>query len=83
MASSGQSEACATWIPHDHFERVERGGVRVAEVLRDYTGVDRAEFFAVASEAFFERPDALRAKLPALYRNLQRFYGPEHVEAST
>ena len=32
------------------------------------------EFFAVASEAFFVTPQALRAQLPALYRLLASFY---------
>ncbi len=34
-----------------------------------------AEFFAVASERFFERPDALQAAHPALYRELATYYG--------
>ncbi|HET6655889.1 MAG TPA: M90 family metallopeptidase [Gammaproteobacteria bacterium] len=33
-----------------------------------------AEFFAVASETFFEQPAVLRAELPELYRQLTRFY---------
>lgn len=34
-----------------------------------------AEFFAVASERFFECPDALQAAHPALYRELATYYG--------
>lgn len=33
-----------------------------------------AEFFAVASEQFFEDPAALRQHLPEVYRQLERFY---------
>ncbi|HET6726123.1 MAG TPA: M90 family metallopeptidase [Gammaproteobacteria bacterium] len=33
-----------------------------------------AEFFAVASETFFEQPTALRESLPQIYRQLARFY---------
>ena len=33
-----------------------------------------AEFFAVATEAFFERPVELRAKHAALYEELRAFY---------
>ena len=33
-----------------------------------------AEFFAVATEAFFERPRALREKQPELYAQLAEFY---------
>jgi Mlc titration factor MtfA (ptsG expression regulator) len=34
-----------------------------------------AEFFAVASERFFERPEALHAEHPAMYAELARYYG--------
>jgi hypothetical protein len=43
-------------------------------VLRTYAAVNEAEFFAVATEAFFERPRALRDEQPALYDVLARFY---------
>jgi hypothetical protein len=33
-----------------------------------------AEFFAVASEQFFEGPAALRQHLPDVYRQLEQFY---------
>jgi hypothetical protein len=39
-----------------------------------YGATNAAEFFAVVSEAFFERPEALRRKHPALYEELQLFY---------
>jgi Mlc titration factor MtfA (ptsG expression regulator) len=43
-------------------------------VLDDYGGENPAEFFAVATEAFFERPVELRAKHAALYEELRSFY---------
>jgi len=42
--------------------------------LRDYAGTNEAEFFAVASEAFFERPKRLHHEIPALYELLRTFY---------
>jgi hypothetical protein len=33
-----------------------------------------AEFFAVASEQFFESPAVLRQHLPEVYRQLELFY---------
>lgn len=39
-----------------------------------YGATSPAEFFAVASEVFFERPDALAAERPALYEQLARCY---------
>ncbi|MDA8092725.1 MAG: zinc-dependent peptidase [Betaproteobacteria bacterium] len=39
-----------------------------------YGAQNPAEFFAVASEAFFSRPHALRAAFPAVYGQLSLFY---------
>lgn len=43
-------------------------------VLDPYGAQDPAEFFAVASEAFFERAPALAAEQPALYAELAAYY---------
>ncbi len=45
-----------------------------AGVVERYGATSPAEFFAVASEAFFERPAALAAERPALYEQLRRCY---------
>jgi Mlc titration factor MtfA (ptsG expression regulator) len=42
--------------------------------LRAYAGTNEAEFFAVASEVFFEKPRQLRKELPELYDVLRGFY---------
>jgi len=51
--------------------RVEAGE---RTLLDEYGATDPAEFFAVATETFFERPVALKAKHPALYDELKKFY---------
>jgi Mlc titration factor MtfA (ptsG expression regulator) len=43
-------------------------------LLNPYGASDPAEFFAVATEAFFEQPAALAAEAPALYAELSAFY---------
>ncbi|MDP2273311.1 MAG: zinc-dependent peptidase [Archangium sp.] len=43
-------------------------------VLRPYGATNEAEFFAVATEAFFEKPLQLRSKAPELYAELKRYY---------
>src|SRR6267154_462394 len=43
-------------------------------LLDQYGSTNPAEFFAVITEAFFERPRALKKKHPALFAQLQRFY---------
>lgn len=43
-------------------------------VLRPYAGTNPAEFFAVATEVFFNRPHDLCEHEPALYHELRSFY---------
>ena len=42
--------------------------------IDEYAAEEPGEFFAVASEWFFERPDALDAAYPAVYGHLRDFY---------
>nr|HEX4317746.1 M90 family metallopeptidase [Kofleriaceae bacterium] len=51
--------------------------------LRDYAATNEAEFFAVASETFFERPAELRAELPDVFAVLREFYGYDLIEPAT
>jgi MtfA peptidase len=44
------------------------------KVLRAYGATNEAEFFAVATEAFFEKPRAMKQKHPELYAELSRYY---------
>jgi Mlc titration factor MtfA (ptsG expression regulator) len=46
-----------------------------SDVLDDHAASDAAEFFAGATEAFFERPAALAEHMPAVYAELARLYG--------
>ena len=45
-----------------------------ATVLDDYGATDPAEFFAVATECFFEKPRVLQKQRPELYEELKIFY---------
>jgi Mlc titration factor MtfA (ptsG expression regulator) len=53
------------------FHELEAEG---SEVLDDYGTVDAGEFFAVATEAFFCRPSALRRHHPDLYEVFAAYY---------
>jgi len=44
------------------------------DVLDEYGATDPAEFFAVATECFFEIPKDLQREYPRLYDELKRFY---------
>jgi Mlc titration factor MtfA (ptsG expression regulator) len=69
--------ALASWstmLEHD-FERLGREVEAGTQgVLDHYGATDRAEFFAVATEAFFERPAELQRERPALYEALRDYY---------
>ncbi|WP_310737808.1 M90 family metallopeptidase [Ideonella paludis] len=54
-----------------HQQRAAAGQV---SLLSDYAVTDPAEFFAVASEVFFEQAEALSQQHPALYEQLSRYY---------
>jgi Mlc titration factor MtfA (ptsG expression regulator) len=43
-------------------------------LLDEYAATNPAEFFAVATELFFERPDDFKALYPELYEQLRLFY---------
>ena len=71
------SDARRAWIAAfapaylTHKQRAERGE---RSFLDDYAVTNEAEYFAVATEAFFERPHALARELPDVYAALRQYY---------
>jgi Mlc titration factor MtfA (ptsG expression regulator) len=57
-----------------NYLALRRGARRARKVLRQYGSISEAEFFAVATEAFFEKPAQMRKHTPDLYAELVRFY---------
>lgn len=55
-----------------HFARMKEAPK--GDVLREYGATNEAEFFAVATEAFFEQPQRLQRRAPELYDQLRDFY---------
>jgi Mlc titration factor MtfA (ptsG expression regulator) len=58
-----------------HFLRLRDGVPGEHRVLRSYGGVNEAEFFAVATESYFESARQMKEYIPDLYAELQAFYG--------
>lgn len=52
-------------------DRLEHGK---KTIIDSYGATNPAEFFAVATETFFEKPNQLKQKHPALYELLHRYY---------
>jgi len=69
--------------------RVEFASLRAADetgvptLLDTYGATSPAEFFAVATEAFFERPCALRHRHPRLYAEMSRYFQQDPTTYST
>ncbi len=60
------------------FEELERDVAADRRTVIDrYGATNPAEFFAVATEAFFERPGPLARDEPDLYAILARYYGQD------
>ncbi|HET9710187.1 MAG TPA: M90 family metallopeptidase [Gemmatimonadales bacterium] len=72
-----------TWakVLRERFEELQRQtGDGERDLLNEYGATNRAEFFAVATELFFERPVEMRERYPDLYRELQGFYRQDPAE---
>lgn len=57
----------------------------ISTLLNTYGATNPAEFFAVATEAFFERPRALRQQHPRLFSQFQSYFrqNPESFSSET
>ncbi|MFP3855388.1 MAG: M90 family metallopeptidase [Anaerolineales bacterium] len=86
---TGESNGSPVLPSAEHQERWQRAFSNAYETLRraidhgstigpfnPYAASSPAEFFAVSTELFFERPGALRAFDRDLYQQLQSFYHP-------
>ena len=78
-----ERSAYATWahvFNHEYNALVDltrRGG---KDTMDRYGATNPAEFFAVATETFFEKPRQLKAKHPELYEELQYYYKVDPVD---
>lgn len=62
----------------DEFEKLQRAAQRGKRTdIDSYGATNPAEFFAVVTEAFFERPRSLHKKHPELYDELKAFYNQD------
>ncbi|WP_406694937.1 M90 family metallopeptidase [Singulisphaera sp. Ch08] len=69
----------------DEYEQLREDETQQRRTVLDtYGATNPAEFFAVATECFFEKPTQLRKKHPALYAELKSYYrqDPEQLLAA-
>ena len=75
----------APWarVLSEHYLALRKAASGGRKTLLDHYGAtNEAEFFAVATEAFFERPSQLRTRHPELYEELARYFGQDPAEAA-
>lgn len=75
----------APWarVLSEHYLALRKAARAGRKTLLDHYGATHeAEFFAVASECFFERPAQLRTRHPELYDELSRYYGQDPAAPS-
>jgi MtfA peptidase len=66
-----------TWarVLSDEYQQLRRDSEQGrTNVLDEYGATNPAEFFAVATECFFEKPIQLRRVHPQLYEELKAYY---------
>jgi hypothetical protein len=77
---AGRRAWAAAFTPafNAHVARAERGE---KSLIRDYATTNEAEYFACATEVFFEKPKQLREELPDVYAQLAAFFGLDPAAA--
>lgn len=72
-----RSNSYRTWsaVFSSHFDNLRHRAMRRrATVMDTYGATNPAEFFAVATETFFEKPHQLAERRPDLYAELRQYY---------
>lgn len=80
LRESAHYKDWAEVLTREYDEFLDRVAQGTNKVIDEYGAVSAAEFFAVATESFFERSKQMKERLPELYQQLQRFYGLDPAE---
>lgn len=74
MGNATRSESWSK-VFTDEFQRLQQAAYRGDETLIDqYGATEPAEFFAVVTETFFEKPSPMATEHPALFKELRAYY---------
>lgn len=79
MRNTAQRQEWSKILTHEYEGLAYRAAKGANAVIDAYGTVSPAEFFAVATESFFEKPVQMQQQLPALYQQLQTFYNIDPV----
>ena len=75
LRESAHYKEWAEVLTQEYLEFLDRVDQGKNKVIDEYGAVSATEFFAVATESFFEKSKQMKKKLPELYQQLQIFYG--------
>ncbi|NQZ58775.1 MAG: zinc-dependent peptidase [Lentisphaeraceae bacterium] len=75
LSSREQYLNWAAVLHREYDKLVDKTERRKKSLMDKYGATNIAEFFAVASETFFEKPRQMKRKLPELYDELSQYYG--------
>lgn len=78
-----EASAYQTWarvFTTEYSDLVEKTEHGRKDVMDDYGATNPAEFFAVATETFFEKPRQMKNKHPELYQKLRTYYKVDPME---
>jgi Mlc titration factor MtfA (ptsG expression regulator) len=82
LDSTKQVQDWKSVMTSEYIELGRAAALGVPTVLNTYGATNPGEFFAVATEAFFERPQDLRAHHTRLYDTLKGYYKQDPAEWS-
>lgn len=81
LEKSGRYRSWAAVLGREYEQlRGRAGRQHLSAVLDDYGATNEAEFFAVASESFFEKPRQMIDKHPELFDELRTYYQTDPSE---
>lgn len=74
LHAAGHYREWAEVLGQEYRSFADRVSRRKNKVIDEYGLTSPAEFFAVATESFFEKAGAMQRRLPDLYEQLRKFY---------
>jgi len=77
LQTEEQSQEWAQVMSEEYGRLAAQSALGEPTALDSYGAVNAGEFFAVATEAFFQTPQSINAAHPRLYAILREFYGQE------